>query len=86
MLFGKQFFQNTGVNFTTILGSGTPYSISSLIVQEGNVNGGGNGRLVGSINGARLPWQFNTDMQMYRDIPLTFGKDEGENKAQARRT
>jgi hypothetical protein len=81
VLFGKQFFQNTGVNFTSILGSGTPYSISSLITQEGSLNGGGNGRLVGSINGARLPWQFNTDMQIYRDIPVTFGEDQGEKKA-----
>ena len=79
-LFGKAIFQNTGVNFTTILGSGTPYSQSSLIVQEGNFVPAG-GRLVGTINGARLPWLFNTDMQIYRDIPLTFGKDEGENKA-----
>lgn len=80
MLFGSKVLQNTGVNFTSILGSGTPYSSSSLIVQEGNFNPP-SGRLVGTINGARLPWQFNTDMQIYRDIPLTFGKDEGEDKA-----
>lgn len=79
-LFGKKILQNTGVNFTSILGSGTPYSISNLIVQEGNFNPP-SGRLVGTINGARLPWQFNTDLQLYRDIALTFGQDEGENKA-----
>ncbi len=80
LLFGKKILQNTGVNFTSILGSGTPYSSSSLIVQEGNFNPPG-GRLVGTINGARLPWQFNTDLQLYRDIALTFGKDEGQDKA-----
>ncbi|MBL7986178.1 MAG: carboxypeptidase-like regulatory domain-containing protein [Flavobacteriales bacterium] len=79
-LFGTAFFQNMGVNFTSILGSGTPYSPSSLIVQEGNFNPPG-GRLVGTINGARLPWLFTTDVQMYRDIPLTFGSDDGDNKA-----
>ena len=80
VLFGKKLLENTGINFTTILGSGTPYSLSSLIVQEGNFNPPG-GRLVGTINGARLPWQFNTDIQLYRDIPLTFGADEGADKA-----
>ena len=79
VLFGKKIFQSTGVNFTSVLGSGTPYSISSMIISEGT--GTGSHRLLGSINGANLPWQFNTDLSLYRDIPLTFGKDEGENKA-----
>ena len=80
VIAGAKILQNTGVNFTTILGSGTPYSISSLVVQEGNMNPPG-GRLVGTINGARLPWQFNTDLQLYRDIPLSFGKDGDADKA-----
>lgn len=34
MLFGKPIFQRTGVNVVSILGSGTPYSRSSQVVNE----------------------------------------------------
>ncbi|MCB0795500.1 MAG: carboxypeptidase-like regulatory domain-containing protein [Flavobacteriales bacterium] len=84
MWFNKPFFQRTGINLVTILGSGTPYSPSSRIVQEGAITGGsGQHRLEGSINGARLPWQFTMDAQVDRDIPLTFGKNKEGDKAKS---
>ncbi|MEO8067398.1 MAG: carboxypeptidase regulatory-like domain-containing protein [Flavobacteriales bacterium] len=79
MLFGKPILQNTGVNVVTLLGSGTPYSSSSRIINEGE--GIGAHSLNGSINGSRLPWQFTMDLQLDRDINLKFGK--GENKAKS---
>ncbi|MFT3884005.1 MAG: carboxypeptidase regulatory-like domain-containing protein [Flavobacteriales bacterium] len=79
MLFGKKIFQRTGVNFVADLGSGTPYSRSANIV--GEATGTGNYRLDGTVNGANLPWTFNTDMQLDRDIPLTLGKSRGEERA-----
>ena len=80
MLFDKPIFQRTGINVVSILGSGTPYSRSSQVVNEGA--GAGNYRLDGTLNGARLPWQFTTDLQLDRDIPLTFeGKDGDKAKS-----
>jgi len=76
ILFGKKVLQRTGVNFVADLGSGTPYSRSSSIYNEGE--GTGSYALDGSLNGANLPWVFNTDMQIDRDIPLTFHKEKGE--------
>ncbi|MBL8000612.1 MAG: carboxypeptidase-like regulatory domain-containing protein [Flavobacteriales bacterium] len=81
MLFGKPILQRTGLNVVGILGSGTPYSASSRIINEGQ--GIGTHALTGSLNGARLPWQFTTDLQLDRDIPLTFNKGEGEDKAKS---
>ncbi|MEZ4738910.1 MAG: carboxypeptidase regulatory-like domain-containing protein [Flavobacteriales bacterium] len=81
MLFDSPIFQRTGVNMVAILGSGTPYSRSSQVVSEGT--GANNYLLDGSLNGARLPWQFTTDMQIDRDIPLTFGKGEGDKAKSA---
>lgn len=79
MLFGKPILQRTGVNVVAILGSGTPYSGSSRVVQEGTIAAGsGTHRLEGSVNGARLPWQFVTDMQLDRDITLNFNKKDGD--------
>lgn len=80
MLFGKPIFQGMGANAVSILGSGTPYSRSSQVVSE--ATGATNHRLDGTLNGARLPWQFTTDVQIDRDIPLTFkGKDGDKAKS-----
>ncbi len=76
MLFGKPIFQRTGVNVVADLGSGTPYSRSSRVYNEGE--GSGTYQLDGTLNGANLPWQFTTDLQVDRDIPLVFGKDKGD--------
>ena len=76
MLFGKAIFQRTGINVVSILGSGTPYSRSSTVVSE--ATGATNYQLDGTLNGARLPWQFTTDLQLDRDIPLTFGGKDGD--------
>ncbi len=76
ILFGKPIFQRTGVNVVSILGSGTPYSRSSQVVNE--AIGANNYQLEGTLNGARLPWQFTTDLQLDRDITLSFGGGEGD--------
>jgi hypothetical protein len=81
MLFGKPILQRTGLNVVGILGSGTPYSASSRVINEGA--GVGSHALVGSLNGSRLPWQFTTDLQLDRDIPLTFGEEEGDRAKSA---
>jgi hypothetical protein len=79
MLFGKPILQRTGVNVVSILGSGTPYSRSSSVVSE--ATGASNYLLDGSLNGARLPWQFTTDLQLDRDIPLSFGGEGDKAKS-----
>jgi outer membrane receptor protein involved in Fe transport len=81
MLFGKPILSRTGVNVVSILGSGTPYSRSSIVYNEGA--GSGSRALEGSLNGSRLPWQFTTDIQLDRDIPLSFGGKEGEKAKSA---
>ncbi len=80
MLFGKKILQRTGINFVADLGSGTPYSRSSFIVPEATGNNL-NYRLDGSINGANLPWIFGTDMQIDRDLPMSFGGKGNGDKA-----
>lgn len=81
VLFDKPIFQRMGLNVTSILGSGTPYSRSLTVYNEGAETG--NYRLDGTLNGSRLPWQFTTDLQLDRDIPLSFGGGEGEKAKSA---
>lgn len=70
----KQILANTGVNFIANLGSGTPYTASTIATP---VTGEISPSTEGSINGSRLPWQFTLDMNLDRNFTLTFG-GEGE--------
>ncbi len=72
--FDKQVFQNTGINFIANLGSGTPYTASTIPVP---ITGEISPSTEGSINGSRLPWQFNLDMNINREFTVHVG-GEGE--------
>ncbi len=77
--FDKQIFANTGANLICNLGSGTPYTPQVFATP---VTGTLSPSTEGSINGARLPWQFTVDLNLDRNFALTFGK-EGEKRRAA---
>ena len=77
MLGETQLLANTGVNLIANLGSGTPYTASVIPTP---VTGEISPSTEGSINGSRLPWQFNLDMNLDKNWALTFG--EGEDAKQ----
>jgi hypothetical protein len=77
MLKGKPVLQNTGINFIANLGSGTPYTPQVIATP---VTGEISPSTEGSINGARLPWQFTVDLNLDRNIALQFGKTEDKKK------
>jgi len=74
MWFGKPVFQNTGLNIIANLGSGTPYTPQVIATP---ITGEISPSTEGSINGARLPWQFTLDANLDKNFSLKFG--EGEN-------
>jgi hypothetical protein len=76
--FDRQVFANAGVNFIANLGSGTPYTPQVIATP---ITGEISPTTEGSINGARLPWQFNMDMNIDKNIPLEFSSGEGKKKA-----
>ncbi len=71
---GYDIFANTGVNFIVNAVSGRPYTRN----QEPAILGG-NGFL-GSINGARLPWQFNIDARLDKQFSFALGSDENSRQ------
>lgn len=73
--FDKQVFANTGVNMIANLGSGTPYTASTIATP---ITGEISPSTEGSINGSRLPWQFTLDLNIDKNFLLNFG-GEGEN-------
>ena len=70
---GKHILANTGVNFTIVTGSGTPYTKRTEP---------SNGVIVGSLNGATKPWRTKVDMSVSRDIRIRLAKakDEGSRE------
>lgn len=76
--FGKKIFENTGANFIANLGSGTPYTSQQVATP---VTGEVSPTTKGTLNGARLPWQFNVDLQLDRNFSLSFGKTEEKKRA-----
>jgi hypothetical protein len=64
-----QFLSNLGANLTLTGGSGTPYTKSSQVLALGQM-----GPILGSINGARLPWQFRLDLRIDKDFNFALNK------------
>ncbi len=64
-----QIFSNLGANFTLNGGSGTPYTKTSTILPYGAM-----GPIQGSMNGARLPWQFLISARFDKDFFFQMGK------------
>ena len=71
-------FESTGVNLTTNISSGAPYSKQIGISNEGQFQPQGGGGLDGTLNGSRMPWSYRTDLQIDRNIPVVLGGKKGE--------
>jgi hypothetical protein len=73
-------FDDVGFNLTFMLGSGTPYTRWSTAIP---LNGGSRSNIAGQINGSSKPWNFRSNLRIDKNIPLTWGKEEGDNKKKA---
>jgi hypothetical protein len=72
-----QVFEDIGFNLSFLLGSGTPYTRWSA---AGNSFGGSRSTILGQINGSSLPWNFRSNLRIDKNIPLTFGKEDSDNR------
>ncbi len=66
--------ENVGANVQLFAGSGTPYSREVI---------GGRGDLIGSINGSNLPWAFRINLRVDKNMQLTWGGKDGNEKKHA---
>jgi len=69
---GVDILANAGINFTAIAVSGQPFTRRAIVEQLG-----GSG-YVGSINGARLPWNFSIDLRADKRFKITTNKETGK--------
>lgn len=73
-----QVFKNMGANLLFRIGSGTPYTryIGATPI-------GGRTSILGSLNGSNKPWQFRTDLRIDKNIELTWGDKDSDNRKRA---
>ena len=77
--FFEAIFRNLGVSMTLYGNSGVPYSRQILPTPTQLINGSQGGSLLGSLNGARLPFEFYNDLNINKDITIYFGKKKDNN-------
>lgn len=72
-----QWLEDVGFNLAFYVGSGTPYTRWS---SPTSLNGGGRSTIVGQINGSYKPWNFRANLRIDKNIPLTFGREDSDNR------
>jgi len=77
--FFEAIFRNLNISMTLYGNSGVPYSRQVLPTPTQLITGSQNGSLLGSLNGARLPFEFYNDINISKDINIYFGKKKGNS-------
>ena len=72
-----QLFANMGLNLIANLGSGTPYTASTIATP---ITGEISPSTEGSINGSRLPWSFNMDVNLDKNFRVKLGSEGDKAK------
>jgi len=75
--WGKQVFSNAGINFTSKLNSGTPYTRQSRATPESDAIGwqdNGQRAVEGGVNQGRNPWRFTLDTRINKEFVIKAGK------------
>ena len=75
MLGSLEILKNTGANLVANFASGTPYSRQERITGSALISSP-TPVLAGEPFGSRKPWQFRTDLQIDRNIIVSFGEDK----------
>ena len=73
----RQMFADMGLNLIANLGSGTPYTASTIATP---ITGEISPATEGSINGSRLPWQFNMDLNLDKNFTIKRGGEGDKAK------
>ncbi len=80
--FFEAVLKNLSVSFSMVGNSGVPFSRQVLPTPTQLLSGSTNGSLLGSLNGARLPFEFYGDLNITKDIDLVFKSKKGNKPAQ----
>jgi hypothetical protein len=71
---GVRIFENVGMAVNLNAFSGLPYTTNQLPTPEAQSGISSRSPIKGTPFGARLPWQFQNDLSIYKNVPVSFGK------------
>jgi hypothetical protein len=78
---GKNIFEDAGVNFQFIAGSGTPFTSRSRANNSENIGGGQfRAPVVGDVSGSRLPWTLRVNARIDKNFQIKWGDKSEENQ------
>ena len=75
----KKILENFGVNITTNLRSGAPFTQQANPVNSMFLTSTDRSITLGDINAARMPWQFNVNLKADKDFTFKVGKKSGDS-------
>lgn len=75
-----QVFQNVGANLQFLTGSGTPFTRRAT---ASAIGANSQGPIAGSLNGSIKPWQFRSNLRVDKNVELTWGKKDNEQRKTA---
>jgi len=75
-----QLLEDVGFNLQFLIGSGTPYTRWDLAVARGSNQ---RSNIVGSVNGNSKPWTFRANLRVDKNVKLTWGKKDSDEKKHA---
>lgn len=75
-----QLLEDVGFNLQFLVGSGTPYTRWDLAVARGSNQ---RSNIVGSVNGSSKPWTFRANLRVDKNVKLTWGKKDSDEKKHA---
>lgn len=78
--FFEAIFRNLNVSLSMVGNSGVPYSRQQLPTATQLFSGGGTASLLGSLNGARLPFEFYGDLSVSKNVDLYYKTRAGKQK------
>lgn len=77
-LFGKDILSNTGLNLNIRARSGTPFTRQAQPTPDAQFGVRTQSALDGTINGSRLPFNFNINARLDKTFILKSGREEGK--------
>lgn len=75
-----QLLEDVGFNLQFLIGSGTPYTRWDVPVAQGSNQ---RSNIVGSVNGSYKPWTFRANLRIDKNVKLTWGKKDSDEKKHA---
>ena len=71
--FGRKIFENMNANFIVSANSGLPFTQTNVPVQLGSAD---RANIKGTPFGSRLPWMYNVDMNVSKNLIINRGKNK----------